>query len=153
MKYFRICSPSNIVFQTVIPGHRQSLGATERRSGHFRITIYRIIGNREANCSTQKEWGEFPPTTMIHLNSQVRQFGGFTHGPRVLGRTPKMPIGAVVNPHFLAFVNPKDAETTKTHHLLGIIRQFRQASSTAYFNGGLNLRLNRGFLQFRNEEL
>ena len=29
------CTARNIVLQTVIPGHRQSLGATERRHGFF----------------------------------------------------------------------------------------------------------------------
>ena len=37
------CSPRNIVLQTVIPGHHQSLGATERRHANFRGIIDNII--------------------------------------------------------------------------------------------------------------
>ena len=34
----------NIVSQTVIPGHRQSLGATERSHGLFRSIIDHVMG-------------------------------------------------------------------------------------------------------------
>ena len=44
-----------IALQTVIPGHHQSLGATERRIGHLGMIIDHIIGGSKANWSTQKE--------------------------------------------------------------------------------------------------
>ena len=53
-----------------------------------------------------------------------------------------MPIGAAGNPHFGDFMNRKDAQTTKTRHSLVAIRQIRQASITADFNGKLNFPLN-----------
>ena len=74
---------------------------------------------------------EFAATTMMRLNPQVQQFGGLTHEKRVFGGDPKMPIGAAGNPHFEDFVNPKEAQTRKTHHFLGIIHHIRQASITA----------------------
>ena len=40
-------SPRNIVLQTVIPGHLQSLGAEERRRGQFRDIVDHIVGNRK----------------------------------------------------------------------------------------------------------
>ena len=43
------CTCRNIVLETVIPGHHQSLGATERRRGHFRTIIDHIIGNKKEN--------------------------------------------------------------------------------------------------------
>ena len=54
-----------------------------------------------------------------------------------------MPIGAVANPHFADFVDPKEDRANKTHHLLGAIRKITQSSITEDFNGKLNLRTNR----------
>ena len=82
--------------------------------------------------------GGFSAMTMMHLNSHVRQFGGFTPGQRVFGRAPKMPIGAVGNPHFDDFTNPVEASYAETHHLLGTSRQIIQASLAAHFSGKLN---------------
>ena len=48
--------------------------------------------------------------------------------------TPKMPIGTVGDPHFDDFVNPKEAQTAKTHRLLGVIRHIAKASLTADLN-------------------
>ena len=79
--------------------------------------------------------------TTMRLNSQVRQFGGFTPGKRVSGRTPKMPIDKVGNPHFGDFTNPVEASSTKTHHLIGVIQQIRQESLSSDFSGKLNLAL------------
>ena len=87
---------------------------------------------------------------MMHLNAQVWQFGGFAPGGRVFGRTPKMPMGAVANPHLADFMNPKGAHATETNHFLGIMRRIRQSSLTAYFNGELNLRTIRRLRQLRN---
>ena len=118
----------NIVLQTVIPGHRQSLGATARRRALFRSIIDHAVGNRKPNSLSSKEWEGFAEMATMRLNSQVRQFGGFKPGQRVFGRTPKIPIGATGNPHFEDFTNPEDARTDKTHELIGAIRKIRQAS-------------------------
>ena len=79
------CTSRNITLQTVIPGHHQSLGATERRHAHFRGIIDHIIGNRKSNCLSNKQWGEISAMAALRLNSQVQQYGGFTPGQRVLG--------------------------------------------------------------------
>ena len=107
------CTYHNIVLQTAIPGHRQSLGATERRRAHFRGIIDHIIGNRKSNCSPSKEWGEFSAMAALHLNSQVQQYGGFTPGQRAFGRAPKLPIGTAGNPNFSDFMKPVTSPTTK----------------------------------------
>ena len=83
----------------------------------------------------------------MRLNSQVPQFGARTPGKRVFGLSPKMPIGAVGSPHFPDSANPKGAQSTKTHHLLWLIRQIRQASLTAVLNMQLNLCVNRRLRQ------
>ena len=87
---------------------------------------------------------------MLRLNSQVWQFGGLTPGRRVRGRDPKMPIGAAGSPHFADFANPTGPPETKTHNLLGVIRQISETSLGADFNGILNLRLNRRFRHIQN---
>ena len=139
-KIFRdFCAPRNVVLQTVIPGYHQSLGAAGNRRGHFRMTIDHIIGYGR-NSPTHKEWAGFLAMTMMHLNSLLQKIGDVAPGKRVFGRDPKMPIGPVCNPHFSDFANPKGRKTTKTHHLPGVIRQFRQSSLTAAFNGVLHLR-------------
>ena len=79
--------------------------------------------------------------TTMRLNSQVQQFEGFGPG-WVFCMNPEMPIGAARNPNLGDFMNPKGAQATKTNHLLGAIRQIRQASLTADFNGQLNLCIN-----------
>ena len=73
----------NIVSQTVIPGNRRSLGATERRRGHFRTIIDHMIGDKKPNSSGRTEWRGFAAMAMMHLNSHVLQFGGFAHGQKV----------------------------------------------------------------------
>ena len=128
----------NVVLQTVIPGHHQSLGATERRRGLFRSIMDHVIGNKKPNSLSRKEGKEFAAMTTMRLNSQVRQFGGFAPGKRVFGRTPRMPIGTIGNPYFEDFTNPKEAHTAKTHGLIGLIHKIRQASTNADFTNRLN---------------
>ena len=48
-------------------------------------------------------------------------------------------------------MNPKEPPETQTHHILGVIRQIRQASCAADFNGELNLRLDKRLRQMRTE--
>ena len=90
------CTARNIILQTVIPGHHQSLGATERRHGLYREINDRVIGNWKPNSARRIEWKESAAMTMMRINSQARQFGGFKPGRRVSGRTPKMPIATEI---------------------------------------------------------
>ena len=78
-------------------------GTSERT---FRMAIDHIIGNRGGAISLAQKVGEFSEMDMVHLNSQVLQFGGFAHGRRVFGRAPKMPIATVCSPNFADFANP-----------------------------------------------
>ena len=71
--------------------------------------------------------------TTMRLNSQVHQYGGFTPGRRVFGRTPKLAIGAGDNPFFGDFINPLEEPTAKTHNLISIIFKIREASLKADF--------------------
>ena len=82
----------------MIPGHHQSLGATERRHRLFRVIIDHVIGESNPKKLNSKEWKEFASMTMMRLISQVQQYEGFTPGRSVFGRTPKLPIGAICNP-------------------------------------------------------
>ena len=101
------CTDRNIISQAVIPGRHQSLGATERRHAHFRGIIDHMVGNRNPNISTPTQWREFSAMDVLRLNSKVQQYGGFTLGQRVFGRTPKLPIGTVGNPNFSDCMSPK----------------------------------------------
>ena len=92
-----------------------------------------MVGNKKPKNSSNKEWEEFAEMTMVRLNSQVQQFGGFNSGRRVFGRTPKMPIGTIGNPFFEDFTNPLEAPTSKVHGLLSSVRKIRQASRNADF--------------------
>ena len=133
----------NIIPQSVIPRHHQSLGATGLRQGLFRTIIDHLVGNRKPHSLGRKEWKEFSAMAMMRLNSQVRQFGGFAPGRRVFGMAPEMPIGAGGNPRFDDFTDPKEAPETKTHHLLGAIREIRQASLNSDFVDKSNLSLHK----------
>ena len=64
----------------------------------------------------------------MRLGPQVQQFGGLKPGKLVIGRDPKMPTGAVGNLHFW-IPRTQRGPSTKSHHLLGGIRQVRQSSS------------------------
>ena len=86
-QYF--CTSRNIALKAVIPGHPRSLGATERRRGHFRMVIDHMIGNKKANCLGGKEWAGFADMATIRLNGQVQKFDGSTHGQRVSGGDSK----------------------------------------------------------------
>ena len=73
-----------------------------------------------------------------------------TRGESIWGGAPKMPIGTARSPNFEDFTNPKEPQTTKTHHLVVVIRQIGQASHRADFNRILNLALGRRFRQSGN---
>ena len=62
-QYF--CADRNIVTQAVIPGHRQSLGETERSQAHFRGIMEHISGR----------W-DLSKITFMHLDSQVPKYDG-----------------------------------------------------------------------------
>ena len=53
------------------------------------MITYRAVGNKKSSSSGEKEWMGFAAMSMMHLNSRVRQFGGFAPGQRVFGRAPK----------------------------------------------------------------
>ena len=58
-KFPRDFSPSrNIILQTAIPGHHQSLGSTERRRRLFRSIIDHVVGERKQEILNNKEWVE-----------------------------------------------------------------------------------------------
>ena len=140
-KFQEFCTARNIISQTVTPCHRQSLGATERRHGLFRTVIDHVVGNRMPNSVLRKEWKGFSAMAMMRLNSHVRQFGGFAPWRSFFGRTPRMPITAVGSPHFEYSMKPKEAPAEKTHHLLGAVREIRQASLNADCSYKLNMAL------------
>ena len=50
---------------------------------------------------------------MIRLDSEARQYGGFAPARRVFGRSPKLPIGYVDNPHFKDFTYRNDPPCNK----------------------------------------
>ena len=83
----------NIISQSVITGHHQSLGAAERRHRLFRTIIDHVIGGIKPKNLSNNERKEFASMAMMHLNSKVRQYDGFTPGRRVFGGTPKLRIG------------------------------------------------------------
>ena len=145
------CDARNVVLQTIIPGHHQSLGATERRRGMFRPITDHAIGNKNPNSSSRKEWEEFAEMAMMRLNSQVGEFGGFAPTQRVFGRTPKMQIGAIGNPHFEDFTIPKESPKTKTHQLIDVAHKIRQASLKADFSNKLNTKSHRRFRETKSE--
>ena len=76
---------------------------------------------------------KFKVATIRRFRSMAESFRG----------APKMPIGAVDNPHFGEFTNPKAAPKTKTHQLLGLIQKIRQSSLNADFSNKLNMALHR----------
>merc|ERR1712112_176904 len=152
MGFQDFCTHRNITLQTVIPGHHQSLGATERRHGHFRGILDHIIGNRKSNCLSHKEWKDFSAMTALHLNSQVQLYDGFTPGKRVFGRTPKLPIGTVGNPNFPDFMKPVTAPTTKTLSLLNTIFKYEKHLWKRILTEKMQLRLERRIRNFKTEE-
>ena len=76
---------------------------------------------------------------MLHLNSQVRKYDGFTPGHRVFGRTHKIPIGAVGNPNFCDFMDPADSPVDQTHQVLVEQREIQEASLEIDFRGTFNI--------------
>ena len=109
-------------------------------------------GNKKPNSLGRKECEEFAGMPTMRLNSQVRQFDGCAPGQRVVGRTPEMPIGAIGNPHFEDFTNPKDATNTKTHQLIYVIRKKRHSSLNSDFNNKLNTVLHMRFRETKSVE-
>ena len=107
------CTSRNITLQTVIPGHRQSLGATERRHAHFRGIIDHIIGNRKSNSLPSKEWGEFSAMAALHLNSQVQQYDGFTPRQRAFWAGAEITDWEGGQPEFSDFTKPVTAPPRK----------------------------------------
>ena len=111
-----------------------------------------MVGNKNPNNLSNKEWEEFAAMTTMRINSQVRQFGGFAPGKRVFGRTPKMPIWDIGNPFFEDFTNPVEAPATTAHGLLSVMRKIRQASLNADFSNKLSTALTRMVRKNKSEE-
>ena len=59
---------------------------------------------------------------ILHLNSEVRQYDGFTTGRSVFGRTPKLPTGPADIPNFRDFTDPDGSPVTQTHDALVKLR-------------------------------
>ena len=55
------CTSRNVIFRTAIPGHHQSLGATERRHRLFRAIIDNVIGERKPKNRIIRNVGDFRP--------------------------------------------------------------------------------------------
>ena len=119
----------------------------------FRTITDHVIGEGKPKIREIKTGVGFAPTTMMRLNSQVQQYGGFTPGPRVFGRTPKLPTGAVGIPFFEDFTNPVDAPAAKTPNLISsIIFKMRQSSLKAYFQSKLGTKTIRKVGMAKTEE-
>ena len=70
--------------------------------------------------------GGFSAMAALQLNSQGQQYGGFTPGHRVFGRTQKLPIGTAGNPNFTDFVNPTAAPAAKSLSLINTISKYEK---------------------------
>ena len=133
----------NVVLQTVIPGHHQSLGATERGRGLFRSLIDHLVGGKKPNSPSRKEWGEFSAMTMMRLNAQVRQFGGFAPGQRVFGRKTEIPIGALRNPHFCGFYEPERGTYLENSPVIRCASEYTTSIDKCRSDEQLNMALRR----------
>ena len=117
----------NIMSPTSLPRHHQSLGAAERRRKFPRTITDHVVGGRNRNIYIIITNGrEFAAMAKMRLNSQVRQYGGFTPGGKVSGRTPKLPIGAARSP-FSGFHEPARCARRKPHILHPMLFKTRQA--------------------------
>ena len=59
---------------------------------------------------------------MLRLNSQARQYAGFTPARRVAGRAPEIPIGKVGNPFYNDFANPTYPPATQANQVIAKLR-------------------------------
>ena len=100
---------------------------------------------------TSKEWGSSESMCMVRLNSQV-QYGGFTHGRRVFGRTAEMPIGAMGNPNFKDFTFRNAPPVIQARDLVTKLRMVRRGSLERDFRAKFNLAMRRSFRDIRNEQ-
>ena len=79
---------------------------------------------------------------VMRLNSQVRQYDGFTPGRRVSGRTPKMQGCTIDNPFRNDVMNPTDSPFTQTHQAIAHVMDIQKASLEIDFNGKFEGTLN-----------
>ena len=112
----------DITLQTFIHGHHQSLGATEWRHMYFRDISAQIKGRPKKIQNEPVDRGGYSAFATLQLNSQVRQYEGFTPGVGVSGRTPEMPIGTVGDPFYNYFRNPANSPVTQTHQVIAKLR-------------------------------
>ena len=88
----------------------------------------------------------------MRLNSQVRQFDGFTPGNEFTGERQKKPIWTIGNPFFGDFTNTIGAPEAKVHGVISVIHNIRQASLNADFSNKLSTTLHRRVGSTKSEE-
>ena len=99
-KSSQFCNERNITLQTVIPGHQQSLGATERGRMNFKDISQQFIDKGTKRTMDNVYLQDRAAICALHFRPQVQQYGGFTPMHRVFGRAPRLPIGAACSPNF-----------------------------------------------------
>ena len=100
---------------------------------YFKDISPQIKDNRKNKQMRPVDWKEYDAFSMLRLNSEVKQYDGFTPRHRVFGRTPKMPTGAVSNPGFCDFANPKGSPFTQTHQVLAKPKEIQKSSVRRHF--------------------
>ena len=95
---------------------------------------------------------EYDAMGTLHLNSHVRKRDGFAPFQRVIGRTPKMPIGSLGNPHFKHFMFRSESPATHANDLVKQLISPHQSSSESGFRGKFNLALVTRFRDMVNEQ-
>ena len=93
------CRDRNVSLQAVIPGLHQSLGPAEERHRYLKDTTQQIIGGRKRKNVLSKDWQGYASMCTMRLNSQVQQYGGFSHGRRFF-RNPDITARYVWKPTF-----------------------------------------------------
>ena len=86
---------------------------------------------------------------ILHLNSQVGRYDGFTPGRRVVWRAQKLPIGAAGGPHFRDFTTPNDTPVTKTRDVLAKLREIQMDSLGSDVQEKFNLSLRSCFRELK----
>ena len=71
---------------------------------------------------------EYDALIMVHLNPRAQQYGGFTPGRRVFGRTPQMQIGAGGCLDIRDFAAPDESQAAQTHQVIAKLRGPEKAS-------------------------
>ena len=67
---------------------------------YFKDITLQIKDKNQNKQIRPADWEDYGELSTLHLNPSAKQNGGFSTGPRVFGRTPKMPTGAAGDPFF-----------------------------------------------------